>query len=180
MYRKDFVAMTLGTQIVWLLVLALPVACAAWTVTHEEVFREPREYCERRAERDRSVWSRKFFYLFTLRVLLLALRVGGVPGLNPASIFFMNDWRGYAVAWLALVWIANIYMGIFGKVKLEREEGAGGDPEDREGRERKESRVSDEARRKAGLRASLLLWGKGVGSPLLTTMSPPPTGPLAA
>ena len=29
--------MSLGTQIVWLLVLAVPVACIAWTVTHEEV-----------------------------------------------------------------------------------------------------------------------------------------------
>ncbi len=37
-----------------------------------------------------------------------------------------QDWRGYLVAFFALVWIANIYMGIFGQVKLgvkkEREE----------------------------------------------------------
>jgi len=32
-------------QIVFLLVLALPIASIAWTVTHEEVFREPREWC---------------------------------------------------------------------------------------------------------------------------------------
>ena len=36
-------------QLFWLFILALPVACVAWTVTHEEVFREPREYCERRS-----------------------------------------------------------------------------------------------------------------------------------
>ena len=37
--------MPLSHQVVWLFVLALPVASIAWTVTHEEIFREPREYC---------------------------------------------------------------------------------------------------------------------------------------
>ena len=32
-------------QIIWLFVLAIPVACLSWTCTHEEVLREPREYC---------------------------------------------------------------------------------------------------------------------------------------
>jgi hypothetical protein len=109
--------MPLGTQIVWLLVLALPVACAAWTVTHEEVFREPREYCERRAERDRSVWSRKFFYLFTCEYCFSHYVAAACLAVTRFHLLY-DDWRGYAVAWLALVWIANIYMGIFGKVKL--------------------------------------------------------------
>ena len=46
--------MNLGTQILWLLILALPVASIAWTVTHEEVFREPREYCNERSRRAMS------------------------------------------------------------------------------------------------------------------------------
>ena len=41
--------MSIGMQIVWALVLAAPVAAITWTVTHEEVFREPREFCERRS-----------------------------------------------------------------------------------------------------------------------------------
>src|SRR5690349_19357821 len=52
-------------QIVWLFVLAIPVGCVAWTVTHEEVFREPRDYCKRCSQECRSVAARKFFYLFT-------------------------------------------------------------------------------------------------------------------
>ena len=32
------------TQLTWLFVLALPVASIAWTITHEEIFREPREW----------------------------------------------------------------------------------------------------------------------------------------
>lgn len=37
--------MTLAEQLVWLFVLAIPIASVAWTVTHEEVFAEPRHYC---------------------------------------------------------------------------------------------------------------------------------------
>ncbi len=49
----------------WLFALAVPVACCAWTVTHEEVFREPREYCQERCKDCGSLPKRKFFYLFT-------------------------------------------------------------------------------------------------------------------
>jgi hypothetical protein len=45
----------LGMQFVWLLMLAIPVACVAWTISHEEVFREPREYCQRQKRQARSV-----------------------------------------------------------------------------------------------------------------------------
>ena len=33
-----------------LLVLAMPIATIAWTVTHEEIFKEPREYFVRKSE----------------------------------------------------------------------------------------------------------------------------------
>src|SRR5689334_5403690 len=39
--------MSLGVQAAWLFILAIPVACVAWTITHEEVLRETREYCTR-------------------------------------------------------------------------------------------------------------------------------------
>jgi len=44
----------LGTQLGWLVTLAIPVACVAWTVTHEELFREPREYFTRRSTEDKA------------------------------------------------------------------------------------------------------------------------------
>ena len=110
--------MSLGLQIVWLLVLAVPVACVAWTVTHEEVFREPREYCERRAEKDRSIWSRKFFYLFTCEYCFSHYVAAGALALTRFWMLY-PDWRGFVIAWFSLVWIANLYMGVFGKVKLE-------------------------------------------------------------
>ena len=52
-------------QFAYLFLLALPIACVAWTITHEEVFREPREWCKDRSQNCRPLVPRKFFYLFT-------------------------------------------------------------------------------------------------------------------
>lgn len=112
----------LGTQVALLFVLALPIACVAWTVTHEEVFREPREYCVRHSRSHANLLARKFFYLFTCEycfshyVTLLALWMTGFQLVLP-------DWRGYVLAGFALVWIANVYMSLFGRLRLDiREE----------------------------------------------------------
>lgn len=37
---------SLVTQLLWLVILAIPVASVAWTITHEEIFREPRDFCK--------------------------------------------------------------------------------------------------------------------------------------
>jgi len=101
-----------------LLFLALPVACVSWTVTHEEVFREPREFCKRKSENCGSLPKRKFFYLFTCEycfshyVAAFALLIFRFQLLYPG-------WRGYIVAWFALVWIANVYMSVFNHLRLE-------------------------------------------------------------
>jgi len=58
-------SVSLGLQTAWLFLLALPVAAVAWTVTHEEVLREGREYCLRQSRQCRRWYQRKFFYLFT-------------------------------------------------------------------------------------------------------------------
>ena len=104
--------MTIVTQILWLFLLAIPIACVAWTVTHEEVFREPREYCVRRSLQGKTLLERKFFYLFTCEYCFS----------HYVTIFFilftgykllLLDWRGYIIAGFALVWIANVYMSLF-------------------------------------------------------------------
>jgi len=107
----------LGTQIVWLLVLAMPVACVAWSVTHEELFRELRERCEALSENCRQAYQRKFFYVFTCEycfshyVALLVLWMSGFRMLS-------DGWRGFLVAWFALVWIANQYMSFFARIRV--------------------------------------------------------------
>jgi hypothetical protein len=100
-----------------LFVLAMPVAAIAWTVTHEEVFREPREYCASRSQAASSFAARKFFYLFTCEycfshwVTMVLLAVTGFR-------LLYDDWRGYAVSGLCLVWIANHYMSLFGRLRI--------------------------------------------------------------
>jgi hypothetical protein len=54
-------------------VLAIPIACIAWTVTHEEVFREPRDYCKRRSQDAGTIARRKFLLSIYLRVLFQPL-----------------------------------------------------------------------------------------------------------
>ncbi len=57
--------MTIYMQVLWVFILAMPIACVSWTVTKEEVFKEPREYCYKKSKNEKSVLVRKFFYLFT-------------------------------------------------------------------------------------------------------------------
>jgi hypothetical protein len=110
--------MPLSYQVVWLFVLALPVASVAWTVTHEEIFREPRDYCARKSERAASLFCRKFFYLFTCEYCFSHWVAGLFLIITRYKLLF-NDWRGYLIALLALVYVANFYIGLFGHVKLE-------------------------------------------------------------
>ena len=99
-------------QIIWLFVLAIPIACIAWTVTHEEVFAEPRNYCVRQSKANKNIFLRKVFYLFTCEycfshyVTIFFLLITGYQLLLPG-------WRGYLIAGFALVWVANFYMSIF-------------------------------------------------------------------
>ncbi len=109
--------MSVGLQIVWLLVLALPLASIAWTVTHEEVFREARGYCERRVGRASSVAERKFFYVFTCEYCFSHYVAAGLLIMTRYQLLYPG-WRGYLLAFFALPFVANIYIGLYGKVKL--------------------------------------------------------------
>ena len=110
--------MELATQVAWLFVLAIPTACVAWTVTHEEIFREPREFCVERSKRAAGFVRRKFFYVFTCEycfshyVALFFLLVSGYR-------LLFEDWRGLLVAWFSLVWVANLYMSLYGRLRLD-------------------------------------------------------------
>jgi hypothetical protein len=113
--------MGLGRQIVVLLVLAIPIACISWTVTHEEVFREPREWCVRRSRSCRRLLSRKFYYLFTCEYCFSHYVTVFFLALTRYKLLF-DDARGYLIAGLSLVWMANAYMGLFGRLRLEIKE----------------------------------------------------------
>ena len=110
--------MSLGIQIVWLLVLAVPVACIAWTITHEEVFREPREYCVRCSQDCQSLAARKFFYLFTCEYCFSHYVTALFLVLTRYKLLY-QDWRGYLISFFALIWIANQYMTIFANIRVD-------------------------------------------------------------
>jgi hypothetical protein len=108
----------LGLQFAWLLILGVPIACVTWTVTHEEVFREPRQYCQRECGRARSILVRKFFYLFTCEYCFSHYVTVGFLLLTRFRLLF-QDWRGYILSFFALVWVANQYMSIYNRLRLD-------------------------------------------------------------
>ena len=110
--------MPLSHQFAYLLLLALPIACAAWTVTHEEVFREPREYCQQRSQSCKPIVARKFFYLFTCEYCFSHYVTAFFLLLTRFQMLHQG-WRGYLIAWFALVWIANVYMSAFNRLRLD-------------------------------------------------------------
>jgi hypothetical protein len=101
-----------------LLLLALPVASIVWTVTHEEILREPREYCVERSRSSRSFLQRKVFYMLTCEFCFSHYVAAGVLAVTHFQLVY-SGWLGYLIAWFSLVWIANVYMGIFGRLRLE-------------------------------------------------------------
>ncbi len=108
----------LGRQLICLLILAIPIASVAWTVTHEEVFREPREYCIAKSTTCRTIFERKLFYLFTCEYCFSHYVTAAFLVLTRYKLMF-DDWRGYLIAEFALVWVANVLMGLFAKLRVE-------------------------------------------------------------
>lgn len=109
--------MPLTIQITYLFLLALPIACISWTVTHEEVFREPRDYCSNKSEGCKTLLERKFFYLFTCEYCFSHYVTVAILIITKYHLLF-TDWRGYLIAGFSLVWIANIYMNLFGRLRI--------------------------------------------------------------
>jgi len=108
----------LGQQIAWLFILAIPIACFAWTVTKEEVFKEPREFFQNKRKRSPTLLVRKFFYLFTCEycfshwVTLFFI-------LLPRYNLLLDDWRGYLISFFACVWLANAYMSLYSRLRVD-------------------------------------------------------------
>ena len=110
--------MELIPQIFVALVLSLAVASVAWTVTQEEIFREPRDYSKRLSETADNIFLRKFFYVFTCEycfshwVTLFFLLITGFR-------LGMDDWRGNVIAFFVIPWIANQWMSLYRRLRVE-------------------------------------------------------------
>ncbi len=109
--------MSLTTQVAWLFLLAIPVACISWTVTHEEVFREPREFCVRHSK-DGKILKRKFFYLFTCEYCFSHYVTVAILFISHFQLLFPG-WRGYLLGGFSIVWIANLYISLFSRLRMD-------------------------------------------------------------
>jgi len=109
--------MPLSQQVAYLFLLALPIACIAWTITHEEIFKEPRDFCEKKSNTSKIIVLRKFFYVFTCEYCFSHYVTIAFLIITRYYLLF-PDWRGYLIAGFALVWIANFYMSIYGFIRV--------------------------------------------------------------
>jgi hypothetical protein len=107
-----------SSQVLSLFLLALPIASIAWTITHEEVVREFRDICLGKSTTCRRIYERKFFYLFTCEYCF-SHYVAAIFLLITRYKLLFPDWRGYLIAGFSLVWVANVYMSLFARVRLD-------------------------------------------------------------
>jgi len=110
--------MPFGSQIVELFIIAIPIACIVRTVIFEEIFREPREWCQRRGEKCRRLVERKLFYLFTCPWCFSHYITAIFLFITRYKLLY-DDWRGYLISFFSLIFVANAYMDIYSRLRLE-------------------------------------------------------------
>jgi len=103
---------------VMLFVLAIPIACITWTVTHEEVFKEIRAFCVKNSHAQKTLAARKFFYLFTCEYCFSHYIAIFILIITHYQLLF-DGWRGYLIAGFSLVWIANMYMSLYRLLRVD-------------------------------------------------------------
>jgi hypothetical protein len=108
----------MSSPILCLFIIALPIASIAWTITHEEAVREFRDICLTKSTTCRRVYERKFFYLFTCEYCFSHYVTAIFLIITRYKLLF-PDWRGYLISGFSLVWVANVYMSLFGRIRLD-------------------------------------------------------------
>ena len=105
-------------QAFWLFVLALPVA------TSRGPSRTKRSSASRASGRRTaaataaSVLARKFYYICTCEYCFSHYVAAGFIALTEFHLL-LTDWRGYLIAWFAVVAVANLYMSLFGRLRVD-------------------------------------------------------------
>ena len=110
--------MVIAEQIFWLLILGLVAASIAWTVTQEEIFREPREFCAGKSQACQGLAQRKFFYVFTCEYCFSHWVTIGLLIFTGFRLL-IDDWRGYVLAFFAVAWVANQFMSLYRRIRVE-------------------------------------------------------------
>ncbi len=102
----------------YVLIYALPVACISWTVTKEEIFKEPRDYCIEKSKSCNTIWKRKFFYLFTCEYCFSHYITLAMLIMTNYTLIF-DDWRGYFISGFSIIWMANVYMSLYQLIRID-------------------------------------------------------------
>lgn len=115
-------------QLIAVVLHSLPVACVAWTMTHEEVFRDWWELAGSKADAAKSKWEEtrslgwwachKFCYLFTCEYCFSHWVALGLMLLTGFRILY-DGFTGHLLAFFAVVWTANLFMGIHQKFRVQ-------------------------------------------------------------
>jgi hypothetical protein len=108
----------LSTELLWLFLLPLAIACVSWTVTHEEIFREPREYCAERSRTSSGLLPRKLFYIPTCEYCFSHYVAAAFLVLTGYRVL-LDDWRGVLIAFFVQVAFANAYMSAYGRLRVD-------------------------------------------------------------
>ncbi len=106
------------TQLFWLAVLPLPVACVSWTITREEIFREPREWLQEQSRSHPKWWFRKIAYMPTCEYCF-SHYVAAAFVLLVDFRLLLGDWRGGLIAWLSVVAVANLFLSFYSHLRVE-------------------------------------------------------------
>jgi hypothetical protein len=110
--------MTIAEQIFWIFILGLVAGSIAWTVTQEEIFREPRDYCAEKSKTCPNLFQRKFFYVFTCEYCFSHWVTIGLLIFTEFKLL-IDDWRGYVLAFFAVAWTANQFMSLYRRLRVE-------------------------------------------------------------
>jgi len=105
-------------EILALFIIALPIATIAWTITHEELFKEFHDSCIEKSKSCQRLYERKFFYLFTCEFCFSHYVTALFLIITRYKLLF-PDWRGYLISGFSLVWVANIYIALFTLLRLD-------------------------------------------------------------
>ena len=105
-------------QLYWLFILSLVVASVSWTVTQEKIFEEWRDWAKKQSEEASNILVRKFFYVWTCEycfshwVTILVILIADYR-------LLIGDWRGSLLAFFTLPWIANQWMSLYRRLRLD-------------------------------------------------------------
>ena len=109
--------MNIADQIFWLVIIAAAVASVAWTITQEEIFREPREWFAEKSKSAKSFLVRKLCYMPTCEYCLSHWVALAMIFITEFRLIF-TDWRGYLLSFFVTAWTANQLMSLYRRLRV--------------------------------------------------------------